>query len=128
MQNKELPKPTETELEILQILWHNGPSTVRFVNEEMNQKRNVGMTTTLKIMQIMTEKGILKRDDSRRPNKFIPQVDEKQTQSLLIDKLADSAFGGSAFKMVMQALGNHKSSKDEMQQIKDLIDKMDNDK
>ncbi|MBI9035494.1 MAG: BlaI/MecI/CopY family transcriptional regulator [Bacteroidales bacterium] len=124
MQNKEIAKPTEAELEILQILWKQGASTVRSVNEEMNQKRKVGMTTTLKIIQIMTEKGILKRDDSKRPAKFIPLVDEAQTQSLLIDKLLSSAFGGSAFKMVMQALGNHKSSEDEMQKIKELIDQM----
>ena len=117
-------KPTENELEILQILWKNGPSTVRFVNEEINKSRKVGMTTTLKTIQIMTEKDILSKDDSVRPHTFIPAVDEDNTRGLLLDKLLDSAFGGSTYQLVMQALGNQKSSKKELEKIKEFLDKI----
>jgi predicted transcriptional regulator len=114
-------QPTDSELEILQVLWENGPSTVRSVNDLINERRSVGYTTTLKIMQIMTEKGILSRRKKERTHIYTPVLKKSETQSLLIDKLLKNAFGGSAGKLVMQALGNNKTSAEELRQIKDII-------
>lgn len=119
-------KPTESELEILQILWEKGPSTVRFVNDILNQKREIGYTTTLKIMQIMAEKQLVERDTKSRTHIYIANVQEKDTQKQLLDKFVDTAFKGSAMKMVLQALGNHESSKEELDEIKELIQKIEN--
>jgi BlaI family transcriptional regulator, penicillinase repressor len=125
-------KPTEAELEVLQILWKHGPSNVRFINEAINQNRStedeVGYTTTLKVMQIMFEKGILKRDDSARTHIYRPALSEETTQKSLVDKLLDTAFGGSALKLVMQALGNRKTSQKELQEIKNLLNKIEQEK
>lgn len=117
-------KPTEAELEILQILWKHGDSTVRFVNGELNKKREVGYTTTLKMMQLMTDKGLLQRDSSNRSHIYQPNISEEDTQKKLLDKLLNTAFGGSAMKLVMQALGNKKTSQEELKEIKTLINKI----
>lgn len=117
-------KPTESELEILQLLWHNGPSTVRAVNEQLNEKRDVGYTTSLKIMQIMHEKGMVTRESIGRSHLYHAVYQEQETQKALLDKFLDTAFGGSAMKLVMQALGNRKTSKKELQEIRDLLDSM----
>ena len=117
-------RPTEAELEILQILWKHGPCTVRFVNDQLNQKKTVGYTTTLKIMQLMFEKKLLERDESTRSHLYRATVKEKETQGLLLDRFLETAFGGSALKLVMQALGNHKASKEEISQIRDLLDNL----
>lgn len=121
-------KPTDAELEILRALWQNGPSTVRFVNDALNEQREetqqIGYTTTLKMMQLMTEKGLLKRDVSQRTHIYDTLVSEEVTQKTLIDKLLDTAFGGSAKKLVMQALGQSKTSKSELEEIKKLIQDM----
>ena len=122
--SNQAPKPTDAELEILQILWQYGPTTVRFVNEQLNQKKEVGYTTTLKLMQIMAEKGIVKRNEENRSHVYEAQVSEEATQKHLLDKFLDVAFRGSASKMVMQALGNHKASKEELEQIRELLNKM----
>ena len=114
-------QPTDSELEILQVLWENGPSTVRLVNDRLNEKRIVGYTTTLKIMQIMAEKGILSRLKKDRTHIYTPVLKEGETQSLLLNKLLRSAFGGSAGKLVMQALGNNKTSAEELKRIKEII-------
>jgi BlaI family penicillinase repressor len=114
-------QPTDSELEILQVLWENGPSTVRLVNNRLNEKRIVGYTTTLKIMQIMAEKGILSRRKKDRTHIYTPVLNEGETQSLLLNKLLKNAFGGSAGKLVMQALGNIETSADELKQIKEII-------
>ncbi len=114
-------QPTDAELEILHVLWENGPSTVRFVNERLSEKKNVGYTTTLKIMQIMQEKGILTRTKKNRTHIYTPVLKEGETQSLLVEKLLKIGFGGSAGKLVMQTLGNRKTSREELQKIKDLI-------
>jgi len=119
-------KPTDSELQILQILWREGQATVREVNDELNKLKRVGYTTTLKIMQIMNEKSLLKRKKEGRTHVYIPMVKEEETQKFLLDKFLLSAFGGSAGKLVMQALGNHKSSHDELNEIKNLIDKIEN--
>ena len=121
---KEISKPTDAELEILSVLWQYGPSTVRFVNEKLNKRREVGYTTTLKILQIMSEKGMVSREMDGRTHIYTAVLSEEETQDKLINKLLMTAFGGSAQKLVMQALGNHKSSKEELQAIKDLIKKL----
>ena len=122
--SKNLHKPTESELEVLAILWKNGPSTVRFVNDHLNEKREVGYTTTLKIMQIMNEKGILSRENEGRTHIYKPEIPQEEIQGKLVDRLLETAFGGSASNLVMQALGNHKSSQEELEKIKELIKKL----
>ncbi|WP_448518676.1 BlaI/MecI/CopY family transcriptional regulator [Rhodoflexus sp.] len=117
-------KPTESELEILQVLWAKGASTVREVNEHLNLRRETGYTTTLKIMQIMTEKGLLIRDDSQRTHVYLPAVQEQDTQKQLLDKFLKSVFKGSTTSLVMQALGNNQTSADELREIRKLIDDM----
>ncbi|MDQ4141034.1 MAG: BlaI/MecI/CopY family transcriptional regulator [Bacteroidota bacterium] len=117
-------KPTEAELEILQILWEHGPSTVRFVNEKQNETKEVGYTTTLKIMQIMAEKNFIAADKSSRSHVYQALLPEEDTQRQLLDKFLDTAFRGSASKLVLQALGNHRTSEDELNQIRNLLDKL----
>lgn len=119
-------KPTESELEILQFLWQNGPSTVRQVHEELAKTKDSGYTTTLKLMQIMFEKGLVSRTDAGRFHLYKAEVGEEETQNSLLGKFVDATFRGSAMKMVMQALGNHKASKDELDEIKKLIEKLEN--
>lgn len=117
-------KPTESELEILKVLWSAGPSTVRQVNDRLNENREVGYTTTLKIMQIMAQKGIVKRDESSRTHIYSAAVQEGEIKNALIDRLMDTAFSGSASQLVMQALGRGKTSQKELDKIKELIAKM----
>ncbi|OWP63877.1 transcriptional regulator [Hymenobacter amundsenii] len=121
MARKMIPKPTESELEILQVLWQHGPSTVRFVNDELSQRREVGYTTTLKLLQLMLDKGLALRDDDARTHVYRAAVREEETQGLLLDKFVDAAFGGSAMKLVMQALGNRRTSREEVAQIRRLL-------
>ena len=127
MQNTSPMKPTDSELEILQVIWLHGPVSVRFVNDELNRKKNVGYTTTLKLMQIMTEKGLLKRSEKGRKHIYNVVLKEKEAKSLLLDKFVKTAFGGSAMDLVMQALGNHQSTPDELEELKALIDKIEKD-
>lgn len=117
-------RPTDRELTILKILWDNGPSTVRKVNEIMNKDANTGYTTTLKLMQIMTEKGLLLRDDSQFKHVYKPAVNEEKTQKQLVGDLLERAFAGSAEKLVMRALSAKKVSADELERIKKLIDEI----
>lgn len=121
-------KPTESELEILSILWKKGPSTVRVVNEEMSRNKNVGYTTTLKLMQIMTEKGMLEREMDGRTHIYNVVAKQDDIQVRMLDRLLETAFGGSASKLVLQALGNHETSDEELQEIKALIKKLEEDK
>ncbi len=124
---KPVLKPTDAELEILQVIWLNGPVSVRFVNDELNHKKMVGYTTTLKLMQIMTEKGLLKRSEEGRKHIYNVVLKEKETKNLLLDKFVKTAFGGSAMDLVMQALGNHQTTPDELEELKALIDKIEKD-
>lgn len=130
----QIPKPTEAELEILQILWKNGPSSVRQVHEQLNEARQaadreeVGYTTTLKLMQIMADKGLATRDTSTRTHIYVPAVKEEDTQQQLLQKFVDATFRGSAMKLVMQALGNHQASPEELEEIKALIEKLEKEK
>jgi BlaI family transcriptional regulator, penicillinase repressor len=120
-------RPTEAELEILAILWKNGPSTVRAVNEELNSRKNVGYTTTLKFMQIMTEKGIVERSLEGRMHIYSPLLKEEEVQSSLVNRLLETAFRGSAKNLILQALGNHRASEEELTEIKAMIQKMEED-
>lgn len=117
-------KPTEAELEILQVVWQQGPATVRAVHEQLVLHRDIGYTTTLKNMQNMVQKGLLTRDESAKSHVYAANVPQEKTQKLLIDRLLETAFGGSAGRMVMQALGHRKTSKEELEQIKALIEKL----
>src|ERR1700742_2836910 len=115
MANNKYVKPTESELEILQILWTKGLATVREVHEELARLKDVGYTTTLKLMQIMHEKGLVKRDDTIRTHIYQAAVNKEKTQKHLLGKMIDSLFGGSPTQLVIQALGNneHKASAEE---------------
>lgn len=119
-------KPTESELEILQILWLKGLATVREVHEELSKTKEAGYTTTLKLMQIMHEKGLVKRDESMRTHVYQAAVNKEKTQKHLLNKMIDSLFGGSSTQLVLQALGSgeHKASPEELEQIKMLIDNL----
>lgn len=118
---EKFQKPTDAELEILQILWRDGPSTVRNVNELLNEKREVGYTTTLKLMQIMAEKSLVDRDTSSRTHIYRALVREGEVQKGLLKKVINTAFHGSASNLIMQALGDHRASAEELRAIKDLI-------
>ncbi|MCC6724010.1 MAG: BlaI/MecI/CopY family transcriptional regulator [Saprospiraceae bacterium] len=124
MNDKMQSKPTEAELEILQVLWENGPSSVRFVNEQLGERKEVGYTTTLKLMQIMYEKGLVSRNTDARSHIYEAAIERDATQRNLLGTFVDNVFSGSAMNLVMQALGNHKASKDELDQIKALIEKI----
>jgi predicted transcriptional regulator len=119
-------KPTESELEILNILWHRDLATVREVHEELAKYKDVGYTTTLKLMQIMHEKGLVKRDESMRTHVYQACVNREKTQKHLLNKMIDSLFGGSSTQLVLQALGNgdQKVSRDELEKIQSLIDNL----
>jgi len=121
-------KPTESELEILQILWQNGTATVRDVHEELAKSKDVGYTTTLKLMQIMHDKGLVKRDESMRTHIYQPAVNKERTQKHLLEKMIDSLFGGSSTQLVLQALGNgeQKVSAEELEQIQTLLNNLKN--
>lgn len=117
-----ITKPTESELEILQILWQKKEATVREVNDQLNDQREVGYTTTLKMMQIMLEKGLVSRLEESRSHTYKAAANENDTQNLLLNKFVDTTFRGSAMKLVMQALGNHDASKQELDDLKKLIE------
>ena len=121
MSATKLIKPTESELEILQILWNRGVATVREVHETMAATKDVGYTTTLKLMQIMNEKGLVKRDDSIRTHVYQAAVNKEKTQKHLLGKMIDSLFGGSSTQLVIQALGEHKANPEEIEKIQALL-------
>ena len=119
-------KPTESELAILQILWEKGTATVRTVNEQLNlaSAKEIGYTGTLKLMQLMLEKGLLKRDTSTRTHVYKSKVEESDIQRNLLNQFVKRAFRGSSAQLVMEALGQNRASDDELEQIKQLIEKM----
>jgi len=114
-------KPTESELEILQVLWTKNSATVRDVHEELLKTKDAGYTTTLKLMQIMFEKGLVTRNSSSKTHIYQPAVSKENTQNLFLNKIIDSLFSGSSAQLVMQALGNHKASKEELEEIKNYL-------
>ena len=121
MRKSSLPKPTEAELAILNVLWDKGPTTVRVVHEELKEERQTGYTTILKLMQIMHEKGLVLRDESARTHIYQPRKDREQTQRQLVGDLLERAFGGSALSLVMQALSTKRASQEELAEIGKLL-------
>jgi len=128
MSKKPAPKPTDSELEILRVLWELGPSTVKTVNDRLNKIRLVGYTTTLKLLQIMNEKGLVNRDENERSHIYSSAIGESDIQAEMVNKLLTSVFSGSASKLVMQVLGNSNTSKEELLKIKELLNKIERDK
>ncbi len=119
-------KPTDSELEILAYLWQQGPSTVRQVHDFLAKTKDAGYTTTLKLMQIMQEKGLVSRTEEGRSHIYTAQVSEEETQQSLLGRFVETAFRGSAAQLVMQALGNHKTSAEELDEIRNLLDNLEN--
>jgi BlaI family penicillinase repressor len=117
-------KPTESELEILKILWNKESATVREVHGELSKTKESGYTTTLKLMQIMFEKGLVKRDDSNKTHIYEPAISKQRTQKQFLDKMINTLFAGSSTQLVLQALGNQKSSKDELNEIQKYLDNL----
>lgn len=123
-----IPDPTAKELEILQILWGNGPSSVRFVNDKIQEKHSVGYTTTLKIMQIMTAKKILTRSKDGKNHIYKAGLQKDETTGNLIKKFVDNVFQGSSSNLIMQILGNTQPTKEELEKVKNYLNKLqDND-
>ena len=117
-------KPTESELEILRVLWEKETASVREVHEELAKSKDVGYTTTLKLMQIMFEKGLVKRDATFKTHIYEAQVSRDKTQKHLLNKMIDTLFGGSPTQLVLQALGNHKASDEELEEIQQLLNNL----
>jgi BlaI family penicillinase repressor len=117
-------KPTESELEILQILWEKGNCTVRDVHEVLEKSKDAGYTTTLKLMQIMHEKGLVERDTSAKTHIYKALINQQKTEQHLVNKMIDNVFNGSAARLVMQALGNRSASKEEIDSIKEYLDQL----
>ena len=115
------PRPTDAELAVLRVLWRRGPSTVREVHDEMADTRAVGYTTTLKTLQVMTEKGLTQREEHRGQHLYRPRHSEEDTQRRLVGDLLDRAFGGSTSKLVVQALASRRATPDELREIKRLL-------
>ena len=122
MSTSKILKPTDSELEILHVLWERGEATVRTVHEELLQTKDCGYTTTLKLMQIMFEKGLVLRDESNRTHIYKPNVSREKTQKQLMDKMVDALYSGSHSQLVMQALGAHTPSSAELDEIQQLLD------
>ena len=116
------PRPTDAELAILRVLWERGPSTVRDVHEDLNRDGATGYTTVLKLLQIMTEKGLVDRDERDRTHIYRARLSEETTQRQLVRDLLDRAFGGSASKLVLQALATRRASADELRDIRKAMD------
>ncbi len=122
--NTENPKPTHSEMNIRAVIWEKGSATVREVYDDLRARHEIGYTTVLKLMQIMVEKGLLKRDTSVRPQVFRPARPRKQTQKQMLGDLLDRTFGGSPGSLVLQALSMKKSTPEELQDIRDLLDRL----
>lgn len=121
---QSIPQPTASELEILHVLWEHGPSTVRFVNEVLRAQRQVGYTTTLKLMQIMHDKGLLERDEDKRTHIYAAAISEEKAQQKLLSRFLQKTFKGSATKLVVQALGQQQPSREELEEIRTLLDNL----
>src|ERR1700733_4440264 len=117
-------KPTESELEILRVIWDKGSVSVREVHEELAKGKDVGYTTTLKLMQIMNEKGLVRRDDTFKTHIYQAAVSKEKTQKHLLGKMINTLFGGSPTELVLQALGNHKASPQELDEIQQLLNNL----
>ena len=122
MEKNKSFKPTESELEILTILWANKNATVRTVHEELTKTKTAGYTTTLKLMQIMHEKGLVTRNTDSKTHIYTPAIDKQKTQMQIVNKMILNLFAGSPAEMVMQALGGNKTTAAELQKIEELIE------
>ena len=122
MSRNPTPRPTDAELAILRVLWARGPSTVRQVHDVLSRERPAAYTTALKLMQIMTEKGLVRRDETDRTHIYQARLTEEQTQRQLVRDLLDRAFGGSASKLVMQALAARRASAEELLEIRKALE------
>lgn len=118
------PRPTAAELEILGVLWEHGPRSVREILNILNESKTTGYTTVLKLLQIMTEKGLVKRDETQRPQIYRARYAREHTQRQLLHDLVQRAFGGSVKVLVLQALASRKSSPEELEEIEKLLDRM----
>ena len=128
MSRNATPEPTNAELEILQVLWERGPSTVRQIHDVLSQRRATGYTTTLKLMQIMVQKGILDRDESNRTHLYRDAHTREKTQRQLVGNLMQRAFHGSAAGLVMQALSTRRASAADLAEIRQLLDELESEK
>ena len=128
MNRAPAPRPTDGELAILRILWDRGPSTVRQVHDVLALERQAAYTTALKLLQIMTEKGLVERDERDRTHIYRARLSQETTQRQLVRDLVDRAFGGSASQLVMQALATKRASAEELRDIRKAIDGARNDK
>ena len=124
MPRKPSTQPTDVELAILRVIWDRGPSTVREIHEALEPERQVGYSTTLKMVQVMHAKGLLKRDDSVRPQQYRAVVSRLRTQRRMIDNLVEKAFGGAASQMLVQALSTKRLEPDELARIRELIERL----
>src|SRR5687768_3756274 len=124
---EKIPRPTDAELAILNVLWQLGPSTVREVHDALSSTHDTGYTTVLKLLQIMTDKGLVIRDESQRAHIYATRESEQRTQRQLLGDLIDRAFGGSPAKLVMQALSASKASAEELTAIRQMLEKMEGD-
>ncbi|MFT4857339.1 MAG: BlaI family penicillinase repressor [Algoriphagus sp.] len=119
-----MTKPTESELEILALLWELKEASVRQIHERLSVTKDTGYTTTLKIMQIMHAKGMVSRDEQNRSHIYRPDTNQKETQNSLLKNLVNTAFGGSAQNLVMQALGQDNPSKENLDEIRAFLDQL----
>jgi BlaI family transcriptional regulator, penicillinase repressor len=124
MEKFKILKPTESELEILGVLWQQGTATVRNVHEEICKTKDAGYTTTLKLMQIMFEKGLVTRDSSSKTHIYTPAVTKEKTQKQFVNKMINSLFAGSSAQLVMHALGGNNTSNEELEKIQTLINEL----
>jgi BlaI family transcriptional regulator, penicillinase repressor len=121
---KDPPRPTQSELEILSVLWDAGPSTVREVQQRLEARRPTGYTTVLKLLQIMTEKGLVRRDERERAHRYTPRHPRERTEQQIVGDLLDRAFGGSSSRLVMRALSSRKATPEELDRIRALLDEI----
>ena len=118
------PRPTDAELAILRVLWDRGPSTVREVHEALRSSQTSGYTSVLKLLQIMTDKGLVVRDETQRAHVYGPKLSEQRTQLQLLADLVDRAFAGSSAKLVLQALSGRRATREELRDIRALLDRL----
>ena len=121
---REPPRPTQSELEILAVLWEIGPATVRDVQGALEARRPTGYTTVLKLLQIMTEKGLVRRDVRERAHVYAPKLPREKTEQQIVGDLLDRAFGGSSSRLVMRALSSRRASPEELDRIRELLNEI----
>lgn len=125
---KDPPRPTQSELEILSVLWDAGPSTVREVQQALDARRPTGYTTVLKLLQIMTQKGLVRRDERERAHRYTPRLPRERTEQQIVGDLLDRAFGGSSSRLVLRALSSRKATPEELDRIRQLLDEIEGEK